>query len=265
MDDPIKRIHQQNVERVQANLDATRHTDNIEHLQSIESTVVGVVSKLVDFLEGNISRTEVVNQVRSVATPDVQKVVDAVVELGVITHSNRIDLSPLKDGLKELSEKLDKLPTDFPDAPKSLEVSNLKDIEFPEDKEVDLEPVIKAIQKIKMVAEAPNIQVDAPNLEPIKKGLTDVVKSIKDIKYPEIPKTDLSKVEKKLDAGNKLLKTISEKRFGGGGGGGESTLAFPLYANITTDISTPGTIIETDGVKTLTTTITSTSITEVWS
>lgn len=40
---------------------------------------------------------------------------------------------------------------------------------------------------------------------------------------------------------------------------------FSPSANITTDISTPGTIIETDGVKTLTTTITSTSITEVWS
>lgn len=40
---------------------------------------------------------------------------------------------------------------------------------------------------------------------------------------------------------------------------------FNSNSNITTDISTPGTIIESDGVKTLTTVITSTEITETWS
>lgn len=40
---------------------------------------------------------------------------------------------------------------------------------------------------------------------------------------------------------------------------------FDPSLNITTDISTPGLIIETDGVRTLTTTITATTITEVWS
>ena len=42
------------------------------------------------------------------------------------------------------------------------------------------------------------------------------------------------------------------------------TVGFAANANITTDISTPGTIIETDGVKTLTTVITATTITETW-
>ena len=43
------------------------------------------------------------------------------------------------------------------------------------------------------------------------------------------------------------------------------TGGFAPNANITTDLSTPGTIIETDGTRTLTTVITSTEITETWS
>ena len=85
-------------------------------------------------------------------------------------------------------------------------------------------------------------------------------------------------VEKKLDKANELLEKITNKSFGGGGSGGHTTpyqdqLGRPSYvvkgfdpgADLTTDISTPGVIIETDGVRTLTTTITSTEITEVWS
>ena len=42
------------------------------------------------------------------------------------------------------------------------------------------------------------------------------------------------------------------------------TEGFSPHADVTTDISTPGTIIETDGTKTLTTVITATTITETW-
>ena len=69
-----------------------------------------------------------------------------------------------------------------------------------------------------MVAEAPEVTVNN-DLKPIEKGLTNVVKSIDSIKFPEIPKTDLTKVEKKLDTSNKILKDILEKPVGGGGGG----------------------------------------------
>ena len=43
------------------------------------------------------------------------------------------------------------------------------------------------------------------------------------------------------------------------------SVGFAEGVNVTTDLSTPGTIVQTDGVKTYTATITSTSITEVWS
>lgn len=56
-----------------------------------------------------------------------------------------------------------------------------------------------------------------------------------------------------------------------GGGGGASIVNVPTstgfedHANITTDLSTPNVIIETDGKRTKTTTINGTTITEVWS
>ena len=200
MDDPILRIRQQNEDRARAELDQARHEQEIATLNSIDTTIVEVMQRLVSYLDGKITKTEVVNQISSVSTPDVAKVVEAIAELGIITESNRLDLSPLKEALLGLGEKLDQLPKSFPEIPTEVSVKNFPEV--PEQKEIDLSPVIKAIEKIKMVAEAPNIQVDAPNLDPIEKGLSNVVKQIKAIKFPEIPKTDLSKVEKKLDTSN---------------------------------------------------------------
>lgn len=218
MDDPILRIKQQREEQTRFELEQARHEQEIASLNSIDTTIVEVMSRLVDYLDGKVTKTEVLNQIESVATPDVAKVVEAIAELGIITESNRIDLEPLKTALLGLGEKLDQLPKTFPEMPKSVEVNNLSDIEFPEQKEIDFSDVIKAINNIKMVAEAPEVTVNN-DLKPIEKGLTNVVKSIDSIKFPEIPKTDLTKVEKKLDTSNKILKDILEKPVGGGGGG----------------------------------------------
>ena len=218
MDDPILRIKQQREEQAKFELEQARHEQEIASLNSIDTTIVEVMNSLVKFLDGKVTRTEVLNQIESVATPDVAKVVEAIAELGIITESNRIDLEPLKTALLGLGEKLDQLPKTFPEMPKSVEINNLSDIEFPEQKEIDFSDVIKAINNIKMVAEAPEVTVNN-DLKPIEKGLTNVVKSIDSIKFPEIPKTDLTKVEKKLDTSNKILKDILEKPVGGGGGG----------------------------------------------
>jgi hypothetical protein len=218
MDDPILRIRQQNEEKARLELEQARHDQEIASLASIDTTVVEVMKNLVEFLDGKITKTEVINQLDTIRTPDVYKVVEAITELGIITESNRIDLTPLKEALLSLGEKLDQLPKSFPEIPSEVSVSNLSDIEIPEQKEIDFSSVIKAINNIKMVAEAPQVTVNT-DLDPLKKEITNVVKSINSIKFPEIPKTDLSKVEKKLDVSNRILKDIYEKPVGGGGSG----------------------------------------------
>ena len=219
MDDPIQRIRQNNEAKARFELEEARHSQEIASINAIDTTIVEVMNSLVKFLDGNVSRTEVVNQIESVSTPDVARVVEAVAELGMITESNRIDLDPLKTALLSLGEKLDQLPKSFPEIPNEVSVKNLSDIEIPEQKDIDLSPIVEAIKKITLTATSPEVNVEAPDLSAIDKGLDNVVKQIEAIKFPEIPKTDLSKVEKKLDTSNKILKDLLEKPTGGGGGG----------------------------------------------
>ena len=244
--DQILRIKQQAEDKARLELEQSRHNQTVATLTSIDTTIVDVMQRLVNYLDGKITKTEVVNQIESVATPDVAKVVEAISELGIITESNRIDLEPLKVALLALGEKLDQLPKNFPKIPKEVSVSNFPD--YPEQKEIDLSPVIKAIEKIKMVAEAPNVNVDAPDLSKLEKGLANVVKSINSIKFPALPTTDLTKVEKKLDTSNKLLKKIVEKPVGGGGSGSSwpainsDGIAQPLNVDQSGDLLTKSTI-----------------------
>lgn len=193
------------------------HKQQMDKLASLENSVVSTMRQLVKFLDGKTTKTEVVNQLKSVSTPDIDKVVDALNKLDSNNAKNKLDLTPLKEELTKLGKKLDKLPTEFPELPEGIEEVTVKN-------QIDLEPLEKAIKGLKLEAPkvdvaAPNVQVDAPDLKPLQDSLLDVVKSIKAQKYPE---TDLTKVEKKLDEANKHLKKIVEKRVGGGGGGGSS-------------------------------------------
>lgn len=244
MDDPIQRIRQNNEAKARFELEEARHSQEIASINAIDTTIVEVMNSLVKFLDGNVSRTEVVNQIESVSTPDVARVVEAVAELGMITESNRIDLDPLKTALLSLGEKLDQLPKSFPEIPNEVSVKNLSDIEIPEQKDIDLSPIVEAIKKITLTATSPEVNVEAPDLSAIDKGLDNVVKQIEAIKFPEIPKTDLTKVEKKLDTSNKILKDILEKPVGGGGGGGSSWVAtdqngIPVPIELTVDGKIP--------------------------
>jgi hypothetical protein len=142
---------------------------------------------------------------------------------------------------------------------------------------------------------APVVNIDSPDLEPIRKEITNVAKCVKGIVIPEY-KTDNAEVEKLLKKSNRLLSDLLDKPTGGGGGGGSSWVAvneagtpipmslndgslsvattpFAINANVNTEIVTAGTIktiTQTDGVRTCTTTIDTTDpldklITKVWS
>lgn len=247
-----------------------QYADRTAQLEALQSTVIKAFNTLIRFMDGKTSKTEVVNQLKSISTPDVDKVVVALSKLDKDVLDSKLDLNPVLEALSGLKQELAQIPKGHApqiEQKETVKVSNLDDVKL------DTTDLIKAIKALdlKVDVKAPVINTEKVDISPLKDVMLDLLKAfnkqkIEIPKFPEIPKTDLAKVEKKLDESNKHLKEIAGKRFGGGGGGGgESTLAFPLYANITTDTSTPGIIIETDGVKTLTTTYSSTSITEVWS
>jgi hypothetical protein len=90
-----------------------------------------------------------------------------------------------------------------------------------------------------------------------------ITKAVNAIKIPETV-VDLNPVIKEVKKVTEAIESIRFPVSGGGSGSSESTLAFPLYANITTTIA-GDVITQTDGTKTLTTTINGNEITEVWS
>lgn len=195
-----------------------QHKQQMDKLSSLENSVVSTMRQLVKFIDGKVTKTEVVNQLKSVSTPDIDKVVDALNKLDSNTTKNKLDLSPLQKCLETIEEKLDKLPTEYPEMPEGVEEVTVKN-------QIDLKPLEKAIKALELKSPdvnvaSPTVKVDAPDLKPLQDSLLDIVKSVKAQKYPE---TDLSKVEKKLDEANKHLKKIVDKPVGGGGGGGNGT------------------------------------------
>ncbi len=195
-------------------------------LNALEDTVVQAFNALIRFMDGKTTKTEVVNQLTSISTPDVDKVVQALSKLDKDILTNKLDLKPLEQGLNGLKRELSLIPKTLPKIPEAkdaVKVTNLSEIKL------DTSAVEKAIKGLKLVAEAPIINEKDVDLKPLQNIMTDMLKAINNQKpveipkFPEIPKTDLTKVETKLDKSNKLLKEIVDKPVGGGGGGGNGT------------------------------------------
>lgn len=218
---------------INSQLEAKQFADRTAQIDAIETTIVNAFNSLIRYLNGSVSKTEVVNQIQSIETPDVQNVVDAVLKLAKDVQSINFDTKPLIDAINGVKREITLIPSKMPKNPEkkdqeSIKISNLSEIDFSQ-----IEKAIKNIEfksEPKVEVKAPIVNVEKPDLEPIKTGLLNVVKAIKDIKYPELPKTDLSTLEKeakdtnkKLDEANKHLKMIVDKPSGGGGGGGNGS------------------------------------------
>lgn len=192
-------------------------------LAALEGTLVDGFNALMQFMDGKTTKTEVVNQLKSISTPDVDKVVQALSKLDKDILSNKLDLKPVTDGLNGLKRELSLIPKTLPKIPEqkdSVKVTNLSEIKL------DTSAVEKAIKGLKLDVKAPIINEKEVDLKPLQNIMLDLLKAVQAQKpvempkFPEIPVTDLTKVETKLDKSNKLLKEITEKKFGGGGGGG---------------------------------------------
>lgn len=226
-DQSLNNIKQDNQVRAQFKLDESRHADLTASLQDVKTSNVQAMRSLISFLDGKVTRTEIVNQLKSISTPDVDKVVKAVEKLADKIPP-QLDLSSLETGLKALEEQLKLIPkenVELPEQKEDVRVTNLSDIDFTTLEKTITDEVSKLVksQKAPVVDVKPaDVTVNVDTKE-FTKGLKDLLTAVGDIKFPEVPKTDLTKVEKKLDKSNEYLKEISEKKFGGGGGGGNGT------------------------------------------
>lgn len=204
-----------------------QYSERSAQIQDLNNNVVGSIGVLLQYLDGKTTKTEVINQLESISTPDVEKVVTAVSKLDANILANKLDLKPVIDSLNGLKREMSLVPKTLPkfEQKDAIKVTNLAEIKL------DTSAVEKAIKALdlKVDVKAPVINTENIDIEPLRKELLNVVKYLKELKPQETVKisnladispTDLTKVEKKLDESNKHLKEIAEKKFGGGGGGG---------------------------------------------
>lgn len=229
-----------------------QHLKAVAQLSQLEGNVLRAIELLVKFLDKKVTKTEVINQLREVSTPDVLKVVAAVEKLDGTVQQNKIDLSGVEQELKNAVEQLKQVPKTLPDAPEAIEsvkVSNLS--------EIDLKPLLDAINALDLKVEAPIVNVDAPkvdvaapDLKPIKAIFTDLLKAVKNIKMPDVKleATDTSKIEKELEKQTKQLAELLKQPKGGGGGGGNGSpytdsTGKVMNVELETDGSIPVTVV----------------------
>ena len=234
MDESLQNIRDYNKDQSARNERDIKQAQLVDAITQSQQVQVRSMQMLVDYLDNHVSKTEVVNQLLEVGTPDAYKVVEAVNMLEqTVSDQEPADLSEITALLRSVLQETEKIPKSHNDIKIPEQVDN-------SDKLENLESAIKAvdasIKAQKLVAEAPIVNVpeavvnvDKPDLSPIeqeqKKTRTDLVKAIKGI---VIPKTDIKPLEKELKKLNKLFNEFVEYGTGSSGGGGGGGVLLPL-------------------------------------
>ena len=221
----LNRLQEIKEEKANNALALQRHDELVKETKQVQEAVVQAFSMLIDYLDKKTTKTEVVNQLTEIGTPDALKVVESVNSLHdtLKTHENT-DLTEVTSILKDVLAEAKQLPKEK------------VDITLPEQKDYvaqfkELTKAINSVEKVvkgqKLVAEAPivnvpetQVNVEAPDLKPletsISSGSKDVVKAVKGIKIPEL---NTDPIEKLLKKTNKLLEDLPDYMPSGGGGG----------------------------------------------
>lgn len=197
----------------------------IAQLKSNEAAIYKAFTALISYLKNSTSKVELINQLKSISTPDVDKVVLSVEKLRKAVDNKNIDLSKVEKVLVDMNEQLKLIPKSHPDAPEPVEevrVTNLSDM--------DWTPLVSAIKQItlkpenKVDVKAPIVNVAPTDLKPLQALMLDLIKAVGKIPQPKFPKIPeypkFTKIEDELKKQTKKLDEILKKPVGGGGGGG---------------------------------------------
>lgn len=229
----LRQINEENSSKALAD---ARHQESLILQTNTQEVVVKSFSLLIDFLSSHISRTEIINQLQSIGTPDVAYVVDAVNSLhDTLKARENVDITPVTQLLGNVLQELQAIPKELPEAPE-------QDIDYTERFKA-LEKTVKAVEsaikgqdlsvevKAPIVnVPAPKVTVDAPDLKPIADGLkkvesgvVDAVKALpKSITIPDNTKK-FDELSTLLEKTNKLLFKIWDKPVSSGASGGAGT------------------------------------------
>lgn len=256
--DRIKQIYDDRAKKIDAD---QKHAVILNALKVNSDTVLSAVTSLIKYLEGHITKTQVVNQLENIGTPDALEVIPYIEALNAtIKNQEKVDLSEVTSVMKSILDEAKLIPKnniELPESPEPIDYS---------DQFKSLADAVKAVEEViknqKLIAEAPIVNVDAPvinvdkpDLKPLQNSIKSVVEAVRAI---VIPVVDMSSVEKLIEKSNKLLKELLEKPVGSGGGGGgratpyQDSSGIPAFVELVNgrvpidiDMSTEGIATET--------------------
>jgi hypothetical protein len=213
-----------NKEKLDKQLDGKKHDELIDANINLSNTVLSAFSSLIQYLEGHTTKTEVVNQLRSIGTPDALQVIPYVIELNkTMSKLQNTDLTQVTKLMSDMLEETKKIPKTLPEQQEQQFIDYSKQFDGLKSA---IEAVGKFIKAQKLIAEAPVVNVaspivnvDAPDLKSLQTPLKDILKAVKAIVVPEF-KTDNTALESLVKKSNELLKKIIDKPVSAGGGGG---------------------------------------------
>lgn len=194
------------------------HKQQVATVQGLESRMVQAFESLLRYLDGKTTKTEVVNQLTSIGTPDALKVMNAVNDMhSTLKKHKNTDLSEVTKLLRKMVAEVGSIPKELPtfEAKEAVSITNLPDFDKYYSK---LEKAITGLDMKPQVNVSPTpVNVEAPvvNVEQdfatLQKPLKDVVTAVKNIVIPEQKEVDLSTLEKLQKTTNEKLEKLYDK------------------------------------------------------
>lgn len=225
----LKEINEQKAQLAAQQVTETK--GELANLQ-LQETIVQVAKSVVEFMQGHVSRSVVVNQIEDFTTrEDAAQLVESIDQLHntLKTHEN-VDLTELTGVMQGVLNEVKLIPKEHPEEKEEQfvdyteQLTNLTEAVNAVNKAIEAQETTVKAPDVHVAA--PNVTLEAPDLKPLTKEVNEAfTKAIKSIVFPEY-KVDLTTVEKNQQLTNKLLKDIRDTPGGSGSSGGGSIAPF---------------------------------------
>lgn len=231
-------------------LAAQRHAESLAKIDALATSNLQIMRSFVGYLNKRTSKTEVTNQLDSIATPDALKVVEIIKKLDKTVKDKTIDWAPMQEALKPIADILQQqLDKEDPEAIEIPEIDYQKITDsFGAAIAKLAAPVVNVAAPVVKIPkpDAPIINTEKVDLAPFVNEVLQVLTDFRVWTQDQLPEPiDLAQVEELLTKNNELLTKLSKKNFGGsgGGGGGYVFKAFgPLGGMVAPELANDGSL-----------------------
>jgi 5,10-methenyltetrahydromethanopterin hydrogenase len=125
--DQFGKVKQARDQRLHKEAETIRHEEVITQSIQTQETILRAFSSFVDYLDNRVGKTEVVNQLKTIGTPDAFRVVDALNSLHetLKTHENT-DLTEVTAIMQAVLDEAKQIPKELPQ-PKDIVIPEAVD------------------------------------------------------------------------------------------------------------------------------------------